>query len=148
MYIGEVDWILIGEVKNNLCMYIFIIGNGDVIMVVGVKECFEWYGVDVIMIGCGSIGCFWIFCEVKYYLEIGEEFLWELFEWYFDVLCEEVLNSVVWLDECRGIIYICCYLVVIFLFKGIFNFCEICIVMLCIELVEEFFWIFDGFIIE
>ena len=85
-------------------MHIPIIGNGDVTTAAGAKECFERYGVDAIMIGRGSIGRPWIFREVKHYLETGEELPRESFEWYLDVLREEVLNSVARLDERRGII--------------------------------------------
>lgn len=143
MYTGEADWTLIGEVKNNPRMHIPIIGNGDVTSSVRAKECFDRYGVDAIMIGRGSIGRPWIFREVKHYLETGEELPAESFEWYLNVLREEVLNSVARLDERRGIIHIRRHLAATPLFKGIPNFRETRIAMLRTESVEELFGIFE-----
>lgn len=143
MYTGEADWTLIGEVKNNPRMHIPIIGNGDVTSAVRAKECFDRYGVDAIMIGRGSIGRPWIFHEVKHYLETGEELPAESFEWYLNVLREEVLNSVDRLDERRGIIHIRRHLAATPLFKGIPNFRETRIAMLRTESVEELFGIFE-----
>ena len=122
MYTGEADWTLIGEVKNNPRMHIPIIGNGDVTTAERAKECFDRYGVDAVMIGRGSIGRPWIFREVKHYLETGEQLPAEPFEWYLDVLREEVQNSVARLDERRGIIHIRRHLAATPLFKGIPNF--------------------------
>lgn len=143
MYTGEADWTLIGEVKNNPRMHIPIIGNGDVTSAARAKECFDRYGVDAIMIGRGSIGRPWIFHEVKHYLETGEELPAEPFEWYLNVLREEVLNSVARLDERRGIIHIRRHLAATPLFKGIPNFRETRIAMLRTESVEELFGIFE-----
>lgn len=143
MYTGEADWTLIGEVKNNPRMHIPIIGNGDVTSAAGAKECFDRYGVDAIMIGRGSIGRPWIFREVKHYLERGEELPAEPFEWYLNVLREEVLNSVARLDERRGIIHIRRHLAATPLFKGIPNFRETRIAMLRTESVEELFGLFE-----
>lgn len=143
MYTGEADWTLIGEVKNNPRMHIPIIGNGDVTSALKARECFDRYGVDAIMIGRGSIGRPWIFREVKHYLETGNELPPETFEWYLNVLREEVLNSVARLDERRGIIHIRRHLAATPLFKGIPNFRETRIAMLRTESVEELFQIFD-----
>ena len=143
MYTGEADWTLIGEVKNNPRMHIPIIGNGDITSAIRAKECFDRYGVDAIMIGRGSIGRPWIFREVKHFLETGNELPPETFEWYLNVLREEVLNSVARLDERRGIIHIRRHLAATPLFKGIPNFRETRIAMLRTESVEELFQIFD-----
>ena len=143
MYRGEADWTLIGEVKNNPRMHIPIIGNGDITSAIRAKECFDRYGVDAIMIGRGSIGRPWIFREVKHFLETGNELPPETFEWYLNVLREEVLNSVARLDERRGIIHIRRHLAATPLFKGIPNFRETRIAMLRTESVEELFQIFD-----
>ena len=72
MYQGEADWTLIGEVKNNPRMRIPIIGNGDISTKERVRECFDRYGVDAVMIGRASFGRPWIFREVKHYLQTGE----------------------------------------------------------------------------
>ena len=143
MYTGEADWTLIGEVKNNPRMHIPIIGNGDITSAIRAKECLDRYGVDSIMIGRGSIGRPWIFREVKHFLETGNELPPETFEWYLNVLREEVLNSVARLDERRGIIHIRRHLAATPLFKGIPNFRETRIAMLRTESVEELFQIFD-----
>lgn len=143
MYTGEADWTLIGEVKNNPRMHIPIIGNGDVTTAEGAKECFERYGVDAIMIGRGSIGRPWIFREVKHYLETGEDLPAESFDWYLNVLRDEVRSSIERLDERRGIIHIRRHLAATPLFKGIPNFRETRIAMLRTESVEELFSIFD-----
>lgn len=143
MYTGEADWTLIGEVKNNPRMHIPIIGNGDITSAIRAKECFDRYRVDAIMIGRGSIGRPWIFREVKHFLETGNELPPETFEWYLNVLREEVLNSVARLDERRGIIHIRRHLAATPLFKGIPNFRETRIAMLRTESVEELFQIFD-----
>lgn len=73
MYKGEADWTLIGEVKNNPRMHIPIIGNGDINSARKAKEAFDRFGVDGIMVGRASFGHPWIFHEIKYYLETGEE---------------------------------------------------------------------------
>ncbi len=143
MYSGEADWSLIGEVKNNPRMHIPIIGNGDVTTPQRVKECFDRYGVDAVMIGRGSIGRPWIFKEVKHYMETGEELPPLSFEWKMQVLREEVLSSVARLDERRGIIHIRRHLAATPLFKGIPNFRDTRIAMLRTESVKELFEIFD-----
>lgn len=73
MYRGEADWTLIGEVKNNPRMHIPIIGNGDITSGAKAAEAFDRYGVDAIMVGRATFGHPWIFREIKYYLEHGEE---------------------------------------------------------------------------
>ena len=148
MYRGEADWTLIGKVKNNPQIRIPIIGNGDVDSGPKAREMFDRYGVDGVMIGRATYGRPWIFREVKHYLETGEELPRESFEWYLDVLREEVLNSVARLDERRGIIHIRRHLAATPLFKGIPNFRETRIAMLRTESVEELFRIFDGLTTE
>ncbi|MBQ9450049.1 MAG: tRNA dihydrouridine synthase DusB [Bacteroidales bacterium] len=73
MYKGEADWSLIGAVKANPRMHIPIIGNGDITDGPSAKQAFDRYGVDGIMIGRATFGHPWIFREIKYYLEHGEE---------------------------------------------------------------------------
>lgn len=73
LYRGEADWTLIGAVKANPRMRIPIIGNGDITDGEGAKRAFERYGVDGIMIGRASFGHPWIFREIKYFLEHGEQ---------------------------------------------------------------------------
>ncbi len=73
MYKGSADWTLIGEVRNNPRMHIPIIGNGDITDGPSAKQAFDRYGVDGIMIGRATFGHPWIFREIKYYLEHGEQ---------------------------------------------------------------------------
>src|SRR5699024_9428859 len=119
MYTGEADWTLIGEVKNNPRMHIPIIGNGDITSPQRCKECFDRYGVDGVMIGRASFGRPWIFKEVKHYLRTGEELPPAGFNWYMDVLRQEVIDSVNLLNERRGILHVRRHLAASPLFKGI-----------------------------
>lgn len=72
MYLGDADWTIIGEIKNNPAITIPIIGNGDIDSAEKAKEMFDKYGVDAIMIGRASIGRPWLFREVRHYLDKGE----------------------------------------------------------------------------
>src|SRR5574344_1552690 len=143
MYTGEADWTLIGEVKNNPRMNIPIIGNGDVTTAERAKECFDKYGVDAIMIGRASFGRPWIFREVKHYLATGEELPKESFEWYLDVLKEQVIDSVARLGEHGGILHIRRHLAASPIFKGIPDFRSTRIAMLRAETLEELFQILE-----
>jgi len=58
---GRADWSLIGEVKRTV--RIPVIGNGDVTTPVLAKRMMEETGCDGVMIGRGSLGNPWIFCE-------------------------------------------------------------------------------------
>ena len=73
MYKGEADWTLIAETKNNPRLNIPVFGNGDVDNGSKALEYKEKYGVDGIMIGRASIGYPWVFEEIKYFLEHGDE---------------------------------------------------------------------------
>lgn len=143
MYTGEADWTLIGEVKNNPRMHIPIIGNGDVTSAIRAKECFDTYGVDAIMIGRASFGRPWIFREVKHYLQTNELLPEESFEWYLDVLREQVADSVKRLGEYGGILHVRRHLAASPIFKGIPDFRPTRIAMLRAATLEELFQIFD-----
>ncbi len=143
MYTGEADWTLIGEVKNNPRMHIPIIGNGDITSAEKCKNAFDKYGVDAVMIGRGSIGCPWIFEEVKHYLNTGELLQKKSPEWYLNVLKKQVLQSVERLDERRGILHIRRHLAVTPLFKGIPDFKPTRVAMLRAETISQLFEIMD-----
>ena len=143
MYSGDADWTLIGQVKNNPRIHIPIIGNGDITSPEKCKECFDRYGVDGVMIGRGSIGRPWIFREVKHFLSTGEKLPSEPFEWYLNILKQQVLQSVERLDERRGILHIRRHLAVTPLFKGIPDFKPTRVAMLRAETVEHLFEIMD-----
>lgn len=144
MYTGEADWTLIREVKNNPRMHIPIIGNGDITSAEKCRKAFDDYGVDAVMIGRGSIGCPWLFREVKHYLATGENLPKESFQWYLDILKKQVLQSVERLDEHRGILHIRRHLAVTPLFKGIPDFKPTRVRMLRAETVDELFAIMDS----
>lgn len=144
MYTGEADWSLIGAVKNNPRMHIPIIGNGDVDSPLVCKQRFDETGVDAVMIGRACFGAPWIFREVKHYLETGEVLAKEPFQWYLDVLKQQVNRSVEMIDERRGIIHIRRHLANTPLFKGIADFKPTRIAMLRANTVAELFEIMDG----
>ena len=148
MYTGEADWTLIGEVKNNPRMHIPIIGNGDITTPQQVKEYFDHYGVDAIMVGRATFGRPWIFKEIKHYLETGEELPPLTFDWKMNVLREQVNQSIDRLDERRGIIHVRRHLAASPLFKGIPNFRDTRIAMLRANTREELFTIFEKIIQE
>jgi nifR3 family TIM-barrel protein len=121
IYTGEADWTLIGEVKNNPRMTIPIIGNGDVTTPQRLKECYDRYGVDGVMVGRASIGAPWIFREMKQYLLTGEvPFISN--EEKMALIRRQIAESIDRIDEYRGILHIRRHLAATPLFKGIRNF--------------------------
>lgn len=147
MYKGEADWTLIGEVKNNSRMKIPIIGNGDVTTAERAVQCFDKYGVDAVMIGRGSIGRPWIFAEIRYYLQHGEMMEPLSFDEQKAILKKQVLNSIDWLDERRGILHSRRHLAASPTFKGIPNFRGTRIAMLRATTKNELFEIIDNIVI-
>lgn len=140
MYKGDADWTLIGEVKNNPRMHIPIVGNGDITTPESAKECFDRYGVDAIMIGRATFGQPWIFEDIKYYLEHGENHPVRSPQWQIEILKEHVEKSIEWLrDERKGIIHSRRHLAAAPVFKGIANSREIRIQMLRTENKNELF---------
>ena len=121
IYTGEADWTLIGEVMNNPRMKIPIIGNGDVTTPQRVKECFDRYGVDGVMVGRASIGAPWIFREMKQYLLTGEVPVISNAE-KMALVRRQIDESIDRIDEYRGILHIRRHLAATPLFKGIRNF--------------------------
>ena len=135
MYTGEADWTLIGEVKNNPRMHIPIIGNGDISTKERVRECFDRYGVDAVMVGRATFGRPWIFRELQGgTLTLDEKM---------DILKQQVITSVERIDEYRGILHVRRHLAASPIFKGIPNFRETRIKMLRAETVEELFQIIE-----
>ncbi len=143
MYTGEADWRLIGEVKNKPNIHIPIIGNGDITSAEKCKEYFDRYGIDGIMIGRASIGCPWIFREIKHFLQTGELLSPEPFSWYLNVLRKQIKQSIERLGERRGILHMRRHLAATPLFKRIPNFRQMKVAMLRAESMEELFDIMD-----
>lgn len=137
MYIGEADWRPIAAVKNNPRITIPIIGNGDLTSPERVREAFDKYGVDAVMIGRASIGRPWFFSEVKQYLQDGSisHHLSKLEQ--LEILRTMVCNNIHKLDERRGILHSRRHLAATPLFKGIPNFRPTRIAMLRAETLEE-----------
>lgn len=129
MYTGDADWSLIAEVKRNPRINIPIIGNGDVTTPERLKECFELYGVDAVMVGRASIGAPWIFREMKHYLSYGEKPFISNAE-KMALLRRQIAESIANIDEYRGILHIRRHLAASPLFKGIPNFRDTRIAML------------------
>jgi nifR3 family TIM-barrel protein len=144
MYKGEADWTLIGDVKNNPRMKIPIIGNGDITTPEKAKEYFDRYGVDAVMVGRGSIGRPWIFSEIRHFIEKGEHIQPFSFEEQTSILKQQVLDSINWLDERRGILHSRRHLASSPTFKGIANFKETRIAMLRATTKDELFSIIDS----
>lgn len=143
MYTGEADWTLIGAVKNNPRMHIPIIGNGDVTTGRRAAECFDRYGVDAVMVGRASIGHPWVFQEMKYYIEHGEDCPNLSFHEQLAIIRQQVDNTIDWLDERRGILHVRRHIAATPVFKGIPNFKDTRIAMLRAATREELFAIFE-----
>ncbi|MBR1543404.1 MAG: tRNA dihydrouridine synthase DusB [Muribaculaceae bacterium] len=142
MYNGEADWTLIGKVKENPRMTIPIIGNGDITSPQKLAEYYSRYGVDGIMVGRASIGCPWIFREMKEFLRTGEIPQISNRE-KMSLIRRQISESIGRIDEYRGILHIRRHLAATPLFKGIRNFRETRIAMLRANTAEELNSILD-----
>lgn len=139
IYNGSADWEAIGRVKNNPRLTIPIIGNGDVATPQEVKEKFDKYGVDAVMIGRATFGQPWLFEEIRHYLDYGEEMRPMSFSEKLNILKQQVLQNVDRIDEYRGILHARRHLAASPIFKGIPNFRNLRIGMLRATTVEELF---------
>ena len=160
MYIGEADWTLIGEVKNNPRIHIPIIGNGDIKTPEQAREAFNRYGVDAVMVGRATFGCPWIFKEMKEYIfrmentciKDGAEqqssslsslpsplstFSPLTLDDKIDILEEQLRINVERIDEYRGILHTRRHLASSPIFKGIPDFRQTRIAMLRAETVAD-----------
>lgn len=144
MYTGEADWTLIGAVKNNPRMIIPIIGNGDITSPEICKLRFDETGVDAVMVGRGSIGCPWIFRDIKHYLTTGELLPAENFTSYLDILKDYIRKNVEHSGERGGIIHSRRHLAASPLFKGIPDFKKTRIAMLRANTLDELFPIMNS----
>lgn len=141
MYTGEADWEPIRKVKKNPRITIPILGNGDINSPEKAKEAFEQYGVDGVMIGRATIGRPWIFKQIKHYFETGEILPEISVEEQIDIIKKQILLSVEWLDEVRGLLHMRRHMAA--MFKGLPHFRDLRIQMLQAPTVEELWRVFD-----
>jgi nifR3 family TIM-barrel protein len=128
MYKGEADWEPIARVKRDPRLRIPIIGNGDIDSPAKALEAFQRHGVDGVMIGRAAIGRPWIFRQIKHFLERGELLPDPPLAEQVDLLERQVLASVEWLDETRGILHARRHMAC--MFKGLPRFRELRVEML------------------
>ncbi|MCY4419122.1 MAG: tRNA dihydrouridine synthase DusB [Cytophagales bacterium] len=72
MYKGEADWTYIRLLKENPRIKIPIFGNGDIKSPQIAHQNYHNYKADGLMIGRASIGCPWIFRDIRSYFNTGE----------------------------------------------------------------------------
>lgn len=142
MYTGEADWEPIRRVKENQRIKIPILGNGDINSPEKAKEAFEKYGVDGVMIGRATIGRPWIFRQIKHYFETGEILPELSVSEQIKIIKEQILLSVEWLDEVRGLLHMRRHIAA--MFKGLPHFRELRIQMLQAPTIEELWKVFDA----
>jgi tRNA-dihydrouridine synthase len=144
MYSGEADWSLIGAVKNNPRMVIPVIGNGDITSALLCRRRFDETGVDAVMIGRGSIGCPWLFEEIRQYLDTGALPSPKPFGYYLEILKDYIRRNIEHSGERGGIIHSRRHLAASPLFKGIPDFRKTRVAMLRATTKEELFFIMDS----
>lgn len=142
MYTGSADWEPIAAVKADPRVSIPIIGNGDITSADDVRNAFDRYGVDAVMVGRAAIGRPWIFRELKAAaagLPIPEPLTPRE---QFDVLRRQVDDSIAMLGETKGILHIRRHIAATPLFKSIPNFKPLRIAMLRAPGRDELFGLF------
>ena len=141
MYTGEADWEPIARVKNNPRVNIPILGNGDITSPQKAKEAFDKYGVDGVMIGRATIGKPWIFRQIKHYFETGELLPDLSVAEQIDIIKEQILLSVEWIDEVRGLLHMRRHMAA--MFKGLPHFRDLRIRMLQAPDLRTLWQVFD-----
>lgn len=145
MYTGTADWEMIARVKENPRLHIPVIGNGDIDSPERLRDAFDKYGVDGVMVGRAAIGNPWIFNELKRGLYPDDPRFAPLsLAAKFDILRRQIRESIDRIDEYRGILHIRRHLAVSGLFKGISHFRETRIAMLRANTSEELMNILDS----
>ena len=141
MYTGEADWAPIAQVKNNPRIKIPIIGNGDITSPQKAKEAFDKYGVDGVMIGRATIGRPWIFRQIKHYFETGKLLPDLSVAEQINIIKEQILLSVEWIDEIRGLLHMRRHMAA--MFKGLPHFRDLRIRMLQAPDLQTLWQVFD-----
>ena len=135
------DWEPIARVKNNPRIKIPILGNGDITSPEKAKEAFERYGVDGVMIGRATIGHPWIFKQIRHYFETGELLPDLSVKEQIEVIKEQILLSVEWIDEVRGLLHMRRHMAS--MFKGLPHFRDLRIRMLQAPTIDVLWEVFD-----
>lgn len=136
LYSGEADWDMIAKVKQNPRLKIPVIGNGDITTPEKLRDAFDRYGVDGVMVGRASIGAPWIFHDLKQALKNSS--VDELsIETKLQLLRRQIHESIDRIDEDRGILHIRRHLAASPLFKGIPDFRQTRIEMLRASTLDE-----------
>lgn len=141
MYTGVADWEPIARVKENPRIHIPILGNGDITSPQKAKEAFDRYGVDGVMIGRATIGHPWIFKQIKHYFETGEILPDLSVAEQIAIIKEQILLSVDWIDEVRGLLHMRRHMAA--MFKGLSHFRDLRIRMLQAPSIEVLWQVFD-----
>lgn len=141
MYTGEADWEPIARVKSNPRIKIPILGNGDITSPQKAREAFDKYGVDGVMIGRATIGKPWIFRQIKHYFETGELLPDLSVVEQIDIIKEQILLSVEWIDEVRGLLHMRRHMAA--MFKGLPHFRDLRIRMLQAPDLRTLWQVFD-----
>lgn len=141
MYTGVADWEPIARVKENPRIHIPILGNGDITSPQKAKEAFDRYGVDGVMIGRATIGHPWIFKQIKHYFETGEILPDLSVAEQIAIIKEQILLSVDWIDEVRGLLHMRRHMAA--MFKGLSHFRDLRIRMLQAPSIEILWQVFD-----
>lgn len=136
MYTGQADWEMIARMKSNPRLTIPVIGNGDIATPEQVKDAFDRYGVDGVMVGRASIGAPWIFRSLKA-AAAGTEVIEPSPDEKFAMLRRQIRESIDRIDEYRGILHIRRHLAASPLFKGIPHFRDTRIAMLRASTYDE-----------
>ncbi len=141
MYAGEADWEPIARVKNNPRIKIPILGNGDITSPQKAKEAFDKYGVDGVMIGRATIGHPWLFRQIKHYFATGELLPDLSVAEQVEIIKEQILLSVEWIDEVRGLLHMRRHMAA--MFKGLPHFRDLRIRMLQAPDLRTLWQVFD-----
>lgn len=137
MYTGDADWEMIAAVKANPRLDIPLIGNGDITTPEKVREAFDRYGVDGVMVGRASIGAPWIFRQMKAMAATGHRTTELSTADKFQLVRRQIRESIDRIDEYRGILHIRRHLAASPLFKGIPHFRDTRIAMLRADTYSE-----------
>lgn len=136
LYSGEADWDMIAKVKQNPRLKIPVIGNGDITTPEKLRDAFDRYGVDGVMVGRASIGAPWIFHDLKQALK-GDSIDELSIETKLQLLRRQIHESIDRIDEYRGILHTRRHLAASPLFKGIPDFRQTRIEMLRASTLDE-----------